>query len=151
GLNGSAYNSAFAKALDDGYAPVHVDSHQTGSSGTAYTAIFEKRSGSFLARHNLTEAQHNAIFEEAKQKNLRPKSASVISVNGQRRYTVLYRSDNIGGYVIKTKIPSADYQSFFNSQKAAGRKPLYLNSYYHDGQVFYTGVFSDLPNSPIAA
>src|SRR5690606_3234901 len=90
GLNGSAHNSAFAKALDDGYAPVHVDSHQTGSSGTAYTAIFEKRSGSFLARHNLTEAQHNAIFEEAKQKNLRPKSASVISVNGQRRYTVLY-------------------------------------------------------------
>src|SRR5690606_17341493 len=109
------------------------------------------RSGSFLARHNLTEAQHNAIFEEAKQKNLRPKSASGISVNGQRRYTVLYRSDNIGGYVIKTKIHSADYQTIINSLKAAGRKPLYLDSYDHDVQVFYTGIFCDLPNSPIAA
>ena len=150
GLSSSAYNTAFAKAINDGFAPVHVDSHQVGS-GAAYTAIFEKRSGSFLARHNLTEAQHSQVFEEAKQKNLRPKAASVISVDGQRRYTVLYRSDNIGGYVFQTKIPSADYQSFFDAQKAAGRKPLYLNSYYHDGQVYFTGIFSTVPSSPMAA
>src|SRR5690606_33808020 len=104
------------------------------------------RVGNYLAIPDLNEVQHNFFSDHAKKLNLTPTSISVISINGERRYTVLYRSENIGTYVANSKIPSADYQNYFNTQTKAGKKPLYLNSYYHDGKVYFTAVFSTLPN-----
>jgi len=150
GQSGASYQAVFNDAIDDGYVPVQVDSHQTGS-GTRYSVIFEKKAMAFLARHGLTYAQHLDVMEQAKDLNMRPVNISVVSAGGERRYTTLYNQQNVGGWTVSSQLSAAAYQAKVTSEWDAGRRPIYLNAYMHDGNVNYTAVFAQAPvNSWVA-
>lgn len=144
GQSSAGYQQAFNQAIEDGYAPVQVDSHQTGS-GTRYSVIFEKKPLATLAKHGLTYAQHMQVMDQAKDLNMRPVSVSVVSSGGDRRYTVLYQQQNVGSWTVSSQLTAAAYQNKVNTELEAGRRPIYLNSYVHQGEVNYTAVFSQLP------
>lgn len=144
GQSAAGYQQVFNQAIADGYAPVQVDSHQTGN-GTRYSVIFEKKPLVTLARHGLSYDQHMQVMEQAKSLNLRPVSVSVVSSNGERRYTVLYQQQHVGSWTVSSQLTAAAYQNKVNSELAAGRRSIYLNSYVHQGEVNYTAVFSQLP------
>lgn len=99
-----------------------------------YNFVWTKAPGQWRARHNLTTVQHQAVLDQAKQDGLKPVNVSVVSVNGQRRYTVLYWSDSIGSWQLKSPILESDYQRIFDENKQSGCKPIYLNAYVHDGR-----------------
>lgn len=144
-LSGADYQTRFTEATEAGYAPVQVESSLVGGQ-TRYSAIFVKnKPGSSLARHGLTTAQHDALIVEAKQKGLSPVNVSVVSVGGERRYTVLYRSDSIGQWEMKSQVPEAQYQAMYDSNAQAGRRPLYLNAYMHNGAPFVSVIFAQKP------
>jgi hypothetical protein len=86
-------------------------------------------------------------MEKAKQANLVPVNVSVVSIGGQRAYTVLYRSGNIGSWSVKSQIAEEDYQQEYNDQTAAGRKPLYLNAYVHQGKPYISAIFGKVQTS----
>ena len=66
---------------------------------------------------------------------LRPVNVSVISVNGQRRYTSLFRKVDYGSMIFfKSQLDEAEYQHTVNENKAAGRKPVYVAAYMHNGK-----------------
>ncbi len=141
----SKYQSEFTKAANQGYAPVFVDGSTVGGKAR-YSVIFVKnKPGGWLARHGLNYDQHMAVMNEAKGKNLYPANISVMSVGGQRRYTVLWRAENLGAWTVKSRVPEAEYQALYNSQSQAGKKPSYANAYMHKGKPYYTVVFSSKP------
>ncbi|WP_210330442.1 hypothetical protein [Aliikangiella sp. G2MR2-5] len=142
----SGYQSVFNKAVDDGYVPTHVESYNT-PYGVRYSAIFEKKSTGFLARHNISYNEHMNTYNQAKNLGMSPTSISVVSVNGERRYTVLYQKRNIGSWSIRSQMTSSQYNTTFADMKANNKFPVYLNSYVHNGTVYYTAVFASKPES----
>lgn len=144
-VTSAAYQVEFNQQTLQGYRPVHVESSLVGGN-VRYSVILDRdEPGGYLARHGLTEAQHMAVMEEAKSKNLSPVNVSVVSVNGQRRYTVLYRAEDIGQWQMRSQIPAADYQALYDANAKAGRRPSYVNAYMHRGQPFYSVIFSEKP------
>lgn len=146
-LTPSDYQARFTQAENDKFYPVLVDSALVGGN-VRYSAIFVKnKPGGYLARHGLTYAQHMAVMAEAKTKHLNPAAISVVSTGGEQRYTVLWRSDNIGAWVVKSQIPEADYQALYNTESNANRKPAYVNAYMHQGKPYYSVVFAQMPGA----
>jgi len=141
GLTAAAYQTEFNKATGAGMQPTFVDSYTLGGS-VRYNAIFKKVSGGFLAKHGISAAQHDAVMDEAKNKGLYPVNISVASVNNQLSYTALYRSTNIGSWQIRSQVKESDYQTLFNENNTAGRMPVYLNGYRHNGQNYLSCVFA---------
>ncbi|MBU1311804.1 MAG: hypothetical protein KKE30_19970 [Gammaproteobacteria bacterium] len=144
GRSSASYQAVFNDAIADGFVPVHVDSHITGS-GPRYSVIFEKKALATLARHNLSYAQHAQVMEQAKDLGMRPVSVSVVSSGGERRYTTLYHNAPVGSWTISSQLSSAAYQNKVLSEEAAGRRPIYVTSYLHHGNVNYSAVFAQLP------
>ena len=130
------------KAKKDGYAPVFVDSYLDHGK-VRYVAIYIKgKRGKWLMRSNLTAPQHDKVLNDAKAGGMKPVSISVVSSGGKRRYTDLYRADNIGSWTLKSQVAETAYQGTFNKQSAAGRMPIYLDGYMHKGKAFYSVIFS---------
>ncbi|MEZ4995333.1 MAG: hypothetical protein R2824_33255 [Saprospiraceae bacterium] len=145
GLNSSTYQMMMNKAVADGYSPLQVESIKCGNS-VLYAAIFRKGlSGAWSAKHGLTAAQHQANFNSMTASGYRPVSVSVVSINGNPQYTVLYRKANIGSFVLKSSLTSAQYQAEVNANKAAGRQPVYIAAYMHNGTPTFSAIFAQYP------
>jgi Polyglycine hydrolase-like, structural repeat len=138
----AAHQANLDKAKADEYEPVFIDSYlQNGQ--VRYATVYQKnKPGQYRLRSNRTQQQHQAIFNKAKADGHKPVSVSIVSVNGQRRYTALYRTNSIGSWSLKSSVREADYQGVVNTQKAAGRLPIYLNGYMHNGTPYYSVIFS---------
>jgi len=128
GLSSAQYQAEFDKWTDQGYRPVIVESYL--DNGVRYAAVFKKTSGpAFVAYHGISAAEHQARVDDLTgAKGYRPVAVSVVS-NGGLKYTGLYTKANVGGWQLKSQLTPAEYQQFYNSNKAAGRHVAYLNAY----------------------
>ena len=144
-LTSSEYQNVFDLARRDGFQPHQVESSLVDGQ-PYYSAIFRKgMTGSYKARHGLTVQEHDAVFAEAKEQGLSPINDSVVSVGGRLFFTVLYRSDNIGSWLLKPIIAKSDYQALYDQNAGRGLKPFYVQSYKHGGKVYYSVIFSTKP------
>jgi murein DD-endopeptidase MepM/ murein hydrolase activator NlpD len=146
-LTPADYQAQFDKAGADGYRPTMVESSLVGGQ-VRYSVVFVRnKPGGALARHGLTYDQHVQVMDEAKSKGLSPVNVSAVSTGGQLRYTVLWRSESIGSWVVKSQVPEADYQALYDEQSQVGRKPSYVNAYMHQGKPYYSVVFAQVPGA----
>ncbi len=147
-LSGGDYQTTFNDATGDGFSLMHADSVLSGGQ-PRYNAIFVKGPPmDFVAKHGQNNADFNATFKDVTKKGYSSVTASVVSVNGQRQYTTLYRKQDLGGWVLLPDIAKGDYQTVYNENVAAGRRPFYVNAYRLGGGVFYNVVFSQKPAVP---
>ena len=140
--DGATYQNAFDDAKAKGFSPVQVESSLAGGA-IRYTAVF--RAGvpqAAIARHGLTHAEHLELESSARSAGYAPVSISVVSRSGARSYTVLYRKEQIGTWQVEPAIPEASYQSIYEAQAKAGRRPVYLNAYMHQGTPMLSAVFA---------
>jgi hypothetical protein len=146
-VTGQTHQSNTDTADKEGYAAILVESSVSGGQ-PRYSAVFVKgKPSDMIMRHGLTVQEHDAQLAAAKKRKLAPVSISVISIAGQRRYTVLYRPEPIGAWEMKSQIPEAGYQAEYNENSKAGRKPVYLNAYMHGGLPFISAVFASKPTA----
>lgn len=146
GLSRQEFAANLDKGVADGYQPVHVEAYRNGS-GMVFAMIMQKGvSGTYLVKHGITEQQHEEWLDEAKKLALNPINVSVTSLAGQRRYTVLYRSNDIGSWQLRSKVQERDHQSLVEEQNGQGRRPSYIAAYAHDGGVYYSVVFASSAN-----
>lgn len=144
-LTGTDYQKRYNEATADGFALVHVDSVLSGGQ-PRYNAIFVKgASMNFVARHGQNAADFDSTFKDLTKKGYSTVNASVVSVNGNRYYTSLFRKQDLGGWVLLPGIPKASYQKVYEENVAAGRRPNYVNAYRHGNGVYYSVVFSQKP------
>jgi hypothetical protein len=144
GMTADTIEDKFADAKADGLHPVYIDSC-TSKNGPRYAAIFEKTGGLYWWRYAITAEAHQTVFEKAKAEGLEPVNVSVISVNGQRHYTSLFRNVNYGSMVLRSQLGHAQYQQEVLDNKAAGRKPVYVAAYIHNGQPHFSAIFAQKP------
>ena len=57
---------------------------------------------------------------------------------------MLYRSESIGSWAVKSQIPEAAYQQEYDDNAAAGRRPLYLDAYMHLGKPYISAIFGQV-------
>ena len=146
GQTQTAFNNKLNEMKAAGYNPVLIESY-TRNGQVRYAAVYQKgKPGQWLVKSNRTTAQHDAILQQAKADGLKPVNVSVVSINGERRYTALYRSDNIGSWQLKSQIKESDYQAVFNQNNAAGRFPRYISAYKHGSEVYMSVIFASQPN-----
>jgi hypothetical protein len=147
-VSGQTHQNNTDTADEHGFSPVFVESSVSGGQAR-YTAVFVKgKPSDMIMRHGLTVQQHDAELTAAKKRDLSPVNISVISIGGERRYTVLYRPEKVGTWELKSQIPEAGYQAAYDDNTKAGRKPIYLNAYVHDGQPFISTVFASKATGP---
>jgi hypothetical protein len=133
-LSAAAYQDAFTTYTNAGYRLTHVDSY-IHSGAVRYSAVFTKTTGpAWVAYHGVSAATHQSRFNTYTGHGYRPTVISVVSVNGSRYYTALYEKVSIGSYVAAQTVLESNYQSYFNTQVAAGRKLTYIDV-YRDGPV----------------
>jgi hypothetical protein len=133
------------KAKEDGLAPVFVESCSS-RHGTRYAVVFKKVAGAYRMRHGMSTTEHDDTLELAKKEGLSPVNVSVVSAGNSREYTVLYRKEPVAGWLLKSQIPESDYQAMVLEQVEAGRYPVYLSVYKHDGKNWMSAVFAKAPS-----
>ena len=141
GLTGAEYQSEVETLVDQGYRLMQVDSYLTNGA-IRYAALFTKKPGTaWVAYHGRTAADHQALFNSYTSQGYRLVNASVVSVSGQLYITALYDKASVGGWVAMQAIPASQYQAKFDEQRQAGRYLQYLNTYVHNGAVYYSAVW----------
>lgn len=132
-----------------GYQLVHIDTYNIGNA-VRYAAIWHKGTSvpTTATYHGVSSASHQATFNFWTSLGWRPRVISPTSVNGVLYYSGVYTHGSIGSYMAKSYQTSAQYQTNYNSNKAAGRRLIYLNSYVHNGAARYTAIWasSAMPN-----
>ncbi|HVK29257.1 MAG TPA: peptidoglycan DD-metalloendopeptidase family protein [Nocardioides sp.] len=134
GLTAAQYQDAFTTYKNAGYRLTHVDSYLQ-SGNVRYSAVFTKTSGpAWKAYHGVSAATHQANFNTWTGQGYVPVNVSVVVVGGVRYYTALYELASVGSFTLSSTVLESSYQTYFNSQTAAGRKLTYIDV-YRDGSV----------------
>jgi murein DD-endopeptidase MepM/ murein hydrolase activator NlpD len=144
GMTGDTIEGTFEDAKAEGLHPVYVDSC-TSKEGPRYTAIFQQTGGLYRWRFGISADEHQAVFDQAWGDGLQPLNVSVISVNGQRRYTSLFRKVDYGSMILRSQLGESEYQQAVNENKAAGRTPVYVAVYMHNGKPNFAAIFAQNP------
>jgi hypothetical protein len=151
-MTGAQYQAEIDNLVDvQGYRLLQVDSYLSNGA-VRYSAIFTKKPGpTFVAYHGRTTAEHQSLFNTYANSGYRLVNASVVSVSGVRYFTALYDRASVGGWVAKQAIAASQYQAEVDAQRAAGYSLQYLNTYLHDGTVYYSAVWDSDPYGGWAA
>jgi hypothetical protein len=143
GLTGQQYDQLVQKRKEEGFRPVHVNSYHLGDQ-VRYAAIFRKADGiDWKAYHGRLVQEHQALFEEFRDDGFSPVNVSVISIDGERRYTALYEKRNVGTFLLSSFLTTEAYQEEFINQDKAGRLVTYLDAYLHNGGVRYSAIWNE--------
>jgi len=145
GMTSAQYQAEFDSQVQAGRRLLHIDSYASGG-GVRYASIFVSGGGPpWLAYHGRTGADHQALFNQRTAEGWRPVIISVASVGGDRRYTALYEKKSVGSYFTLSGLTSAQYQTAFNENAAAGRKLVYVNGFTEAGQIRFTAIWHSAP------
>lgn len=145
--SGRSYNSLFKRLTRRGYKLMTVDSYLLGRS-VRYAGFFKRQSGpALVAYHGISQSSHQSRFNELTADGFLPTSLSVVSINGQRRYTGLYKKQSQGSILVRSTMALSDYQEAFDDNLGKGRRPAYLNGYTHNGKAYIVSIFNSVTPS----
>ncbi len=153
GLDGDEYQAEYVTWVEEkGYRIAHLESYWSVARGRlCYAPVFVKEAGApQAAYHDRTKAQHQELLDDLTgEQGFVPVSISVVPVDGERRYTGLYEQRDAGIFEARSTLSIADYQTTFNSNHAAGRSLVYLNSYIFQGEIQIVAIWHQ--NAPAGA
>lgn len=151
GLTAAQYQQRFDAFTRDGFRPVLAESYRDDGS-TRYAAIFRKTGGpAFRAYHGLSASEHQQRMDQWSAQGFRPRTVAVTEGGGKPRYTAIYEQAGGGKWLAKSRLTPEEYQRLFDTEGAAGRRPVYLNAYGLDGRIYYSAIFSATPAGAIQA
>jgi hypothetical protein len=152
GLSGAAYQQEFDTWVGEkGYRLVHIESYYSHASDrTSYAPIFRKYDGpNIAAYHGVTKAEHQTLLEDLTgTKGFIPVNISVVSRNGERRYTGLYEKRSVGLWELRSTLTAAEYQQKFTDNANKGLRLAYLNAYIHGGELNFIAIWHQNITSP---
>lgn len=151
GLSATQYQQRFDAITGQGFRPTQVESYSSDGQ-VRYAAIFRKDGGpETRAYHGLTAQQHQQRFEDWSAAGFRARNIAVTAVGDQPRYTALYEKSDGGSWIAKSRLTPDEYQQAFADNTAQGRRPVYLNAYGLDGQIYFSAIFAAKPAGALSA
>src|SRR5512147_115934 len=95
-----------------------------------YAAVFEQREGPrFEARHGLSSAQYQQVFDQLVPQGFRPVVVSGYSVGGQDRYAAVFEQREGPQFEARHGLSSAQYQQVFDQLVPQGFRPVVVSGY----------------------
>ncbi|MBE3011262.1 hypothetical protein IL992_18970 [Microbispora sp. NEAU-D428] len=118
------YQRLFDQLTSDGYQPSVVSATGSGSAAT-FAAIFEKKAGTFVARHGISAGEFEAIsFDMLNTKGFIPVSVNVYGTASDPRYVAVWVANPAGvAWNYTLSVPASAYQSRFDDRVRAGYRP----------------------------
>ena len=155
GLTGDQYQALFDTFVPQGYRPTVLDAYNVGSE-PFYLAVLEKRSGpAFVARHGLTPAQYQALFDELVPKGYRPTALSGYTIGGEPRFVAAFEQRSGPAFVARHGMNGAEYQAFISEYIPKGYRPVVLNGYTAPAaggtgtDAYYIAHLEQMPSGPM--
>ncbi len=146
GQDNTQFQNFFDAQVAAGRRMIHVDSYLQGGQ-MRHASIFAQQAGTqWAAYHSATAASHQALFNSLVSQGFRAAVISSVQVAGVQRFTALYNKDAVGSWVALANLSSAQYQTEFNNQTAAGRELAYLNGYTLNGSPAFSAIW--IANGP---
>lgn len=146
GQTDAQYQDFFNSQTGAGRRLIHVDTYLQGGS-RRHASIFAQQAGTdWVAYHSATVAVHQDQFDLRVGQGFRPVVISSVEDAGVQRITALYNKDAVGSFVALANLTSAQYQTQFNTQTAAGRELAYLNGYTLAGTPRFSAIW--IANGP---
>ena len=140
-VDANTYEDVMKQADKDGYSPVLLES-SASSNRAKYSVVLVKGAPPATAVRDVTEQGLVNAMTDAVKKGYSATNVSVVSLGGERHHTALFRK-MYSGWTVKNRIPDADYQSVYEDEKKAGRRPVSMNAYMHGGKRFFSVVFAN--------
>ncbi|MFF4773288.1 hypothetical protein [Microtetraspora fusca] len=125
-MSAQGYQQRFDEYYAKGYQPTVVTA--TGSGDTArFAAVFVKKSGKFVARHNMTTAQLTAANADAVAKGLVLTSVDVYGTAAAPMYAAIWTANTSGVRSEVTVGKSyAEHDAEFKARVSNGYRPGYI-------------------------
>ncbi|MEV0970898.1 hypothetical protein [Microtetraspora glauca] len=118
------YQQEFDRFTAMGYQPTMVTATGSGSAAT-FAAIFQKKSGKFVARHGMRANELDTInFELRNNKGYMLSSLNVYGTPSDPRYAAVWVPNPSGiSWNYNLSISASGYQSVFDNAVKAGYRP----------------------------
>ncbi|HEY0737780.1 MAG TPA: peptidoglycan DD-metalloendopeptidase family protein [Herpetosiphonaceae bacterium] len=139
-LNLAQYDAIHAQHEAQGTQLVHITSYRNGGT-TRYAAIFRKDGVSRKSYRDRSLQEHQALLNAWRTAGFVPMQVSVVSVNGQPRFTALYEQRNVGLWVIEPSLTLAQLEASHATQQQNGLRIAYLDAYQHKGGVRFSAIW----------
>lgn len=134
-----------------GYRMIDFDAHPSGSSAS-YSQIWEKNADprAWVEAHDLTAAQYHTRWSDLAAQGYRPSDFESYTVNGVQRYGGIWVKNTEGwGWSSQRDMTSAQYATYFDAQRAAGRRPIDIEVYQTAGGLRYAAIwYQNVGNLP---
>jgi uncharacterized protein (UPF0297 family) len=143
GLSGAQYQALFDDLVPKGYRPTILDGYNIDGS-ERYLCVYEQSpaKGAWVARHGLTSAQYQTVFDDLVPKGYRPVILSGYNISGSDHYLCVFENSPAkGAWVARHGLNGEQYQAVFNDLTPKGYRPVVLNAYTVNGQERYMGVW----------
>jgi CubicO group peptidase (beta-lactamase class C family) len=107
-----------------------------------YAFIMGAGSGRSLpAYHGVDAAEHKRLFDTYTGRGFVPTSVTVVSVNGERRFSTSWAADRPQGLMVRSTVDGREYQALADDMARQKMALVYLNTYVHQNEVQYSAVF----------
>lgn len=141
GLSSSEYQSAFNDFGQKGYRLVQVSGYAVGGE-PRFAAIWEKSSGpAWVARHNLTSAQYQSVFNDLVKKGYRLRYVSGYTAGGQDLYAAIWDKSSGPAWVARHRLTAEEYQQAFNQYATQGYRLKVVSGYQVGGTDRYAALW----------
>jgi CubicO group peptidase (beta-lactamase class C family) len=140
-MTSSEYQAAFNTYTSQGYVPTLVSGYAVGGVAQ-FAAIWEKKSGvTWFAKHNLTAAQYQAVYDTYTSQGYRPRYISGYVVNGVEYFAGIWEKVTGVTWVARHNLTAAQYQSAFNTYTNQGYVLKCISGYNKNGVDLYAAVW----------
>lgn len=141
GLDSAQYQAVFNDLVSQGFQPTILNGYSINGQDR-YICVFEQTpSVPWVARHGLTGAQYQAVFDDLVPKGYRPTILSAYNVGGEDRYLGVWKQIGGGAWVARHGLNGAQYQAVFDDLVPKGYRPTILSGYNIGGEDRYVCAF----------
>jgi CubicO group peptidase (beta-lactamase class C family) len=123
-----------------GFAVQQVESFLDGGLLRYAAMITEEVRPQQALYHGASIAKHDHDFNMLKNQGFVPVNVSVVSFNGELRYTALYEKLGVQ-FKLHSQLTPQDYQTKYTELYSDGYRLASLNAYRHGGEIYYAGVW----------
>jgi len=146
GIDSATYQGLVDTLGPQGYRPLHICGYSEGRDAR-FATVWSKVDGPlWVARHNLTSAEYQSVFDSLASVGYRPISISGYAIDGQARYAGIWELRDGPDWVARHGLSRDQFQQTFSDLPSQGYVPVQVGGYRVNVDVLFTALWQRLDN-----
>lgn len=144
-MNGTEFQAFIDEWVEDkGYALKQVESYLKNGKIRYAAIITSEPRPQQVVYQGATWEEHIDKATELADDGYAPINISVVSKNGQRYITALWEKSPVN-FQLRSQLTTLGYGQFWDEMRGQGYRPVAVNAYRHEGEIFIAAAFHALP------